>query len=619
MANAGQPSRIARGARRAARGTGRTARTRLLALVAGVAVVGAGGAYLLGAGAGLENESVDLRFSLRPASKPRDILVVGVDDKTLNALKMRWPFPRSLDGRALDVLHADHARTIVYDVQFTQPTSPSEDMALYSSVARAKGVILATTQIGPKGATDVLGGDANLARAGARAAAANFRANSSGIIQRYAYSIGGLRTIAVAAAEQASGHAIAPSSFEHGSAWISFPGPVGEVPSVSFSDLLQGRVAPAQVAGKIVVIGATSPVLQDIHATSVTASSGMPGPEVQADAISTALQGNLLRNAPGWLALVTIVLGGILTPLLCLKIGAGRAFLLSVALACAYAVAVQLAFDREVILVLSYPLLALALGALGTLMVSYLSETWERRLAERYRATLEIEVRERTSELRETQLEVIHRLALAAELRDEETGLHIERVGRICEKLALQAGMDRLDAEHLRIASALHDVGKIGVPDRVLLKPGKLDRGEWELMKTHTSTGAELLAGSRSPLIQMAETIARSHHECWDGSGYPDRLRGEEIPLVGRICAIGDVFDALMTSRPYKQSWPFKRVIEEIAALRGTHFDPALVDAFMRIAPELEREHDIERSATAHAMPPAAASAASRDAILSAR
>ena len=260
------------------------------------------------------------------------------------------------------------------------------------------------------------------------------------------------------------------------------------------------------------------------------------------------------------------------------------------------------------ILPLTYPLVAVALGSLGTLLVSYLIESWERELAERHRAMLEATVSERTAELRETQLEVIHRLAQAAELRDDDTGLHIERIGRICERLALQAGMSAEDAERLRIASALHDVGKIGVPDQVLLKRGELSAAEWELMKTHTTTGAALLSSSRSPLIQMAETIARTHHERWDGTGYPHGLRGQQIPLVGRICAVCDVFDALSSRRPYKLPWPFELVIKEIVGKRGTHFDPELVDALASIMPELERAHAqaTAQTSSAHVHEPSA-------------
>ena len=185
-------------------------------------------------------------------------------------------------------------------------------------------------------------------------------------------------------------------------------------------------------------------------------------------------------------------------------------------------------------------------------------------------------MRERTAELHDTQLEVVRRLARAAEWRDEDTGAHVERIGILCERLALAAGFSATDAETLRHAAVLHDVGKIGVPDRVLLKPGRLDEEEWEIMKTHAEIGASMLAGSPSPLVQLGEEIARTHHERWDGSGYPAGLRGEEIPLAGRICAICDVFDALRSRRPYKDAWTLDEAIAEIARQRGRHFDPAL-------------------------------------------
>jgi putative two-component system response regulator len=144
----------------------------------------------------------------------------------------------------------------------------------------------------------------------------------------------------------------------------------------------------------------------------------------------------------------------------------------------------------------------------------------------------------------------------------------------------------------LRHASAMHDVGKIGIPDSVLLKPGKLDAGEWEIMRSHTTKGAEILAGSQSPLLQMAEAIARTHHERWDGSGYPNGLEGEEIPLAGRICAICDVYDALGSARPYKNPWTPQEVLEEIARGSGTHFDPAIVTAFLALIPGLDTPSD---------------------------
>ncbi len=149
-------------------------------------------------------------------------------------------------------------------------------------------------------------------------------------------------------------------------------------------------------------------------------------------------------------------------------------------------------------------------------------------------------------------------------------------MSRLSYRLALAVGMDRDRAEMLLQASALHDIGKIGIPDRVLLKPGKLDADEWELMKTHTTIGAQLLAGSSSDVVQMAERIALTHHERWDGQGYPLGLSGDDIPLESRICTIADVFDALVSERPYKKAWPVSEALDEIARMSGSSFEPAL-------------------------------------------
>jgi len=201
---------------------------------------------------------------------------------------------------------------------------------------------------------------------------------------------------------------------------------------------------------------------------------------------------------------------------------------------------------------------------------------------------LEERVRERTAQLRETQLEIVQRLSQAAESRDGDTGEHIQRIRRMTHRLALAIGVPEDEAELIGHASAMHDVGKIGIPDRVLLKPGKLDADEWALMQSHTTIGAEILAGSNSALLQIAEEIALTHHERFDGTGYPQGLAGEAIPLGARITAICDVFDALRSQRVYKDSWTIDDAVAELAAQRGRHFDPALVDAFLALVPDLE-------------------------------
>jgi putative two-component system response regulator len=153
----------------------------------------------------------------------------------------------------------------------------------------------------------------------------------------------------------------------------------------------------------------------------------------------------------------------------------------------------------------------------------------------------------------------------------------------------------------LRHASAMHDVGKIGIPDGVLLKPGRLDDDEWALMRSHPQIGAEILEGSRSPLVQLGREIALTHHERWDGGGYPSGLAGEEIPIEGRICAICDVFDALLSERPYKKAWPLQDAIEEIRRGGGHHFDPELVELFLPLARRLHTELGYRTPAHPHA------------------
>ncbi|MFA6009284.1 MAG: two-component system response regulator [Desulfobacteraceae bacterium] len=201
---------------------------------------------------------------------------------------------------------------------------------------------------------------------------------------------------------------------------------------------------------------------------------------------------------------------------------------------------------------------------------------------------LEQKVKERTRELEETQLEIINRLGLASEYRDEGTGQHVQRMSEYCRLLGQAAGMTEAEYELLALASTMHDAGKIGIADKILLKPGALNDEEWEEMKKHSFIGGELLSGSTSRLMQLAETIAKTHHERWDGSGYFEGLKGEEIPLVGRIVCICDVFDALVSERPYKKAWTVTEAIEEIKNWSGTHFDPSLAETFIALKPKLQ-------------------------------
>ena len=207
------------------------------------------------------------------------------------------------------------------------------------------------------------------------------------------------------------------------------------------------------------------------------------------------------------------------------------------------------------------------------------------RLLHDQKAVLEEMVQARTEELHRTRLQIVQRLGMAAEYRDEETGNHILRMSHSCALIARSVGWSEADCDLMLNASPMHDIGKIGIPDAILLKPGKFEPHEWEIMKSHASIGGKLLEGDDSDLLRMAREIALTHHEKWDGSGYPNGLAGEAIPMAGRIAALADVFDALTSVRPYKKAWPIEDAVAYLQDNRGRHFDPALVEVFMRELP----------------------------------
>ena len=188
-------------------------------------------------------------------------------------------------------------------------------------------------------------------------------------------------------------------------------------------------------------------------------------------------------------------------------------------------------------------------------------------------------------EIINTQKELIARMGEIGETRSRETGNHVKRVAEYSRQLALLSGLPGDEAELLKMASPMHDIGKVAIPDRVLLKPGKLDAEEWEIMKTHASIGHELLCHSERPILQAAAIVAGQHHEKWDGSGYPEGLKGDDIHIYGRITALADVFDALGSERVYKKAWPLKQILELMNEQSGKHFDPQLVQLFQQNLP----------------------------------
>ena len=211
-----------------------------------------------------------------------------------------------------------------------------------------------------------------------------------------------------------------------------------------------------------------------------------------------------------------------------------------------------------------------------------------------YQKELEKEVDKRTKELQDafnkiklSSLDTIYRLSKSAVYKDEGTGYHIKRISLYAASVGKKIGLEAKEVEALLYASPMHDIGKIGIPDRILLKPGKLDPDEWEIMKTHTKIGAKILEDSDAEFIRLAESIALSHHEKWDGSGYPNGIKGKNIPLAARITTLVDIFDALTTSRPYKEAFSLEKSFDIIRSYNGTFLDPSLVETFFEIEEEI--------------------------------
>ncbi len=214
-----------------------------------------------------------------------------------------------------------------------------------------------------------------------------------------------------------------------------------------------------------------------------------------------------------------------------------------------------------------------------------LEEEVEKKTSELLKAKLQLEVA--YEEIKELSLEVIYRLAKASEYRDEHTGYHIQRVAHYAVAIGVHLDLPTQALEALKYGSPLHDIGKLGIPDSILLKPGALSPKEWEIMKMHTLIGAEILSESKIPYLRAASKIAQYHHEKWDGTGYPEGLIGERIPLLARITALADVFDALTTDRPYRKALSIETALEIIKEGKGKHFDPELVDIFFKIKEEI--------------------------------
>jgi adenylate cyclase len=324
-----------------------------------------------------ELDTIDARFAVRgDLEPPADIVIVGIDEQSFTELGEQWPFPRSLHAEAISRLSRDDANVIAYDVQFTEPSNPTDDQALADAIARAGNTVLATTAVNDRGGTNVLGGDRVLRALSARAAHAGLTTDSGRVVRRMSREIDKLETFAVAAVEDARGVEVPEDAFPD-PAWIDYHGRTN-IRTIPFHRVVRGDFPPGTFTDKIVMVGATAPSLQDVHPTSVSGDQFMYGVEVHANATSTLLRDLPLREVPEWVTVVLILVLGAAGPLIAARFGPLRAAFIGLGLAVLYAVLVQILFNSGVIVGFLYPEASLALGVVGALGVALVLHAFER-------------------------------------------------------------------------------------------------------------------------------------------------------------------------------------------------------------------------------------------------
>jgi adenylate cyclase len=357
-------------------------RVRLIGLLAVAAIsVGLGVlAYATDLMRTLDLNTVDTRFSIRGAQeRPNDIVVVGIDDKTFNALDEQWPFPRHLHAEVIDRLSEAGAKVIGYDVQFSEPTEPKEDNALILAVQRADGVVLSTTEVDEHGEGNVFGGEGVAEQIGARVGNTTVQVDPGGVLRHFFVSYQGLVSFPVVAVEAATGEPVDRGEAGTESPWIDYRGPPGTFETYSFSDVLRGRVPDEAFRGKTVLVGATAPSLHDYVATPASEGHEMPGPELLANSIWTVENDFPLKSVPGYLNVILIALFGLLGPVVQRWLRPLVAFTATVLLGLLFIVLAQIAFEDGWVLSVVYPVAALILSAVGALAVTTLITAYERQ------------------------------------------------------------------------------------------------------------------------------------------------------------------------------------------------------------------------------------------------
>lgn len=580
--------------------------------MAGAALIAAFVALVVGAGLGAgfmrpaQSGLTDLMFPTEGGDP--GTVVVGVDAASVRQLG-EWPWPRELQAELVSTLHQAGAKAIVLDAIYDRERE--DDAALVAAIREA-GIVVIGAILSPglrPGRLPTVGDDtyipiSAIAEAAAAVGFVDFPTDSDGVV----------RTAPLVAADD-RGHLLPSLSFAAFSLLAGQgPGAITVRPAglqvadrliptdnrklmrIDFSsrfasqksaghtsavEVLSG-LKTKKIEGKVVFVGVTEVLTKDLEDTPVDKAKGSPGVMIHAQAFQTMRARTFITpvGALEVLAWAFVLAFGAAAAGMGRRLWIGSA----VALVCvgAYFVIAAVRFEASGSQMnLLWPPVAAALGTVSTIGLRFVAERARRREVERlYEHLLATSV---------PDIEELEKLAQFAELKDDDTGKHIYRVGGYSQLIALASGLSEERAQTICDASKLHDSGKMGVPDAVLRKPGKLTDEEFDVMRRHPRDGHQRLEDSQSELIRIAAVIAHNHHERWDGSGYPNRTRGEDIPLEARIVAIADVFDALTSKRPYKEPWEPQRALDEIVRCAGTHFDPSLVEHFRGIFEDVVR------------------------------
>jgi len=610
----------------------------------------------LGAFEGLNRSLADFSFRLRgPQATDRNIVIVAIDDQVFAKLG-RWPFPRRYYARILEA--AQGARAVGFDIIMTEPT---EDDALLGRAIERSGRVVLPASIGKNLTLEPVPGPLATARRGH----VQIEPATDGIVRRVflTMSVGGtvLRSFAAVLCDTIRGEPLplrSPSPKPRSPASgiltgeamdIDFYGPPGTFDKISFSDVLDGLYPPSFFQGKILLVGITTPGLEDRMMIPFTDERNtMPGVEVHASILNNLLDGKSIRPVARGVVWPVAVLGGLVFFLVFRRRTEGASALGWAAVLAGIAVTVFLLFGKARIwfppalaglsvsasfvlayafrlddaarqLDVKYRTLHRRLGGTepgtaserrtagiaGVLSARGINAKIDRLLSveQAYEHTLEETVRRRTEELaaafetiNEMSNEMIYRLTRAVESKELGTGEHVTRIGLYAERIARYLRLPDEYVEMLSFASPMHDLGKIGIPDRILLKSDVLSSAEFAVMKEHTRIGERILSQSAHPKIKMSASIALHHHEKWNGSGYPEGLRGKEIPLEARIVAVCDQYDSLRSARPYKPPYDHEKAVKIIyqgdSRTSPDHFDPDVLRAFLDLAPVFKEIFD---------------------------